>query len=218
MRLKGLPRWRSKGAKVGISDPAVNRFTGQALFSTLTNVDFDSGPFRRPGQRRRRACGKRSKPRSRRPAATSTFTDGPASFQSRGRPGRHGGPGRNGGHQVRSDRQPGHPLPEELIVYGIKGMAAYADHARILGQEDETVLRFIHEGLAATLNNEPGRQRLGGPGPEVRRDQPAGHGTAGCGQHRHLRPSRAHHGAPGRQKGQGHPRLRPRPEGPASSC
>jgi hydroxylamine reductase len=41
----------------------------------------------------------------------------------------------------------------ELLIYGVKGLAAYADHARILGQEDEAVYAFIHEAMAATLND-----------------------------------------------------------------
>jgi hydroxylamine reductase len=41
----------------------------------------------------------------------------------------------------------------ELLVYGIKGVAAYADHARILGQEDDAVYQFIYEGMAATLDD-----------------------------------------------------------------
>jgi len=40
----------------------------------------------------------------------------------------------------------------KLLIYGIKGLAAYTDHARILGQTDDAVFDFIHEGMAATLN------------------------------------------------------------------
>ena len=36
---------------------------------------------------------------------------------------------------------------QELLTYGLKGMAAYADHALILGQEDETVYSFFAETL-----------------------------------------------------------------------
>ncbi len=39
-----------------------------------------------------------------------------------------------------------------LLIYGIKGVAAYADHAYILGQKDPKVFAFIHEALAATLD------------------------------------------------------------------
>jgi hydroxylamine reductase len=45
---------------------------------------------------------------------------------------------------------------QQTLIYGLKGLAAYADHARILGQEDDAVYAFIHEGLAATLNKELG--------------------------------------------------------------
>ena len=43
----------------------------------------------------------------------------------------------------------------ELLIYGLKGVAAYADHAWILGKKDESVYAFIHEALAATLNPNP---------------------------------------------------------------
>ena len=34
-----------------------------------------------------------------------------------------------------------------MIVYGLKGTAAYADHAMILGMEDDSVYAFFHEAL-----------------------------------------------------------------------
>ena len=36
---------------------------------------------------------------------------------------------------------------QELLTYGLKGVCAYADHARLLGKEDENVYAFIHEAL-----------------------------------------------------------------------
>ncbi len=38
---------------------------------------------------------------------------------------------------------------KHTVLFGIKGVAAYADHARILGQEDDDVYHFIFKGLAA---------------------------------------------------------------------
>lgn len=38
----------------------------------------------------------------------------------------------------------------ELLTYGLKGIAAYTDHAAMLGYEDETIYRFVIKGLAAT--------------------------------------------------------------------
>ncbi|GAB1476790.1 hydroxylamine reductase [Bacillota bacterium] len=41
----------------------------------------------------------------------------------------------------------------ELIIYGLKGMAAYAEHALNLGKEDVTIYEFMYKALAATLND-----------------------------------------------------------------
>lgn len=42
---------------------------------------------------------------------------------------------------------------QELILYGLKGMAAYANHARRLGKRDESVSAFIEEALFSTMTN-----------------------------------------------------------------
>lgn len=42
---------------------------------------------------------------------------------------------------------------QELLLYGLKGMAAYAHHARRLGKSDERVSAFIEEALFATMTN-----------------------------------------------------------------
>ena len=43
--MRGLSQVAVEGRKVGISDPEVNIFTSEAMFSTLTNVDFDAERF-----------------------------------------------------------------------------------------------------------------------------------------------------------------------------
>jgi hydroxylamine reductase len=42
---------------------------------------------------------------------------------------------------------------QETLLYGVKGMAAYANHARRLGKTDEAVSEFIEEALFATMTN-----------------------------------------------------------------
>lgn len=42
---------------------------------------------------------------------------------------------------------------QETILYGLKGMAAYANHARRLGKSDESVSAFIEEALFSTMTN-----------------------------------------------------------------
>jgi len=41
----------------------------------------------------------------------------------------------------------------ELIIYGVKGMAAYAEHAQNLGQENIDIYSFIEKALLATLDD-----------------------------------------------------------------
>jgi hydroxylamine reductase len=41
----------------------------------------------------------------------------------------------------------------EMITYGLKGMAAYAEHAKNIGKEDFEVNAFIYDALATTLDD-----------------------------------------------------------------
>ncbi|WP_416198652.1 MAG: hydroxylamine reductase [Sporanaerobacter sp.] len=41
----------------------------------------------------------------------------------------------------------------ELITYGVKGMAAYLEHAANLGFEDENIYKFMRKALVATLDD-----------------------------------------------------------------
>jgi len=41
---------------------------------------------------------------------------------------------------------------KEMIKYGLKGMAAYAEHASNLGKEDMEIYKFIYEALAESLD------------------------------------------------------------------
>lgn len=50
----------------------------------------------------------------------------------------------------------------ELLTYGMKGMAAYAHHAYILGYKDEAIFKFIEKGLVATIDDSLGVEALTG--------------------------------------------------------
>lgn len=41
----------------------------------------------------------------------------------------------------------------ELVIYGLKGLAAYAEHAYNLGFEDSEIYAFVHKALDATTDN-----------------------------------------------------------------
>lgn len=42
---------------------------------------------------------------------------------------------------------------QQMITYGLKGMAAYTHHALNIGKENGEIYAFIYEALAATLND-----------------------------------------------------------------
>lgn len=42
----------------------------------------------------------------------------------------------------------------ELLIYGMKGMGAYAHHSYVFGEHDDDVNKFFYKALAATLNDE----------------------------------------------------------------
>lgn len=45
---------------------------------------------------------------------------------------------------------------QELVIYGLKGVAAYLDHALLLGFKDEEVYKFFHESLSTvSISDDP---------------------------------------------------------------
>ena len=71
-------------------------------------------------------------------------------FQAGNHPGRAGPQGEKVGIKSDTTADPDILALQWTLTFGLKGVAAYADHAQILGQEDESVYAFIHEGLAAS--------------------------------------------------------------------
>jgi hydroxylamine reductase len=153
--LMGLSQVAVEGRKVGVSDNDVNVFTVKAAFSTLTNVDFDPDRFM---DLIRQSTTLREKLKTQVDSAGGNvgWSDGPAAFQPK-----------NSlddlvkqGEQVGIKSYPGEDLDilslKHTVLYGIKGVSAYADHALILGQEDDSVYAYVHEGLAAIQRDDLG--------------------------------------------------------------
>jgi hydroxylamine reductase len=151
--VKGLSQFAVEGRKVGVSDAAVNVFTCKALFSTLTNVDFDPQRF---VELINEAVQKRDKLKDAVKAAGGNIDlgDGPATFKPESTKEAMVAQGEKVGVKADPDKNPDIQSLQDLMIYGIKGVAAYADHAAILGKEDDAVYAFLQEGMAATLNKE----------------------------------------------------------------
>ncbi|MCJ7830471.1 MAG: hydroxylamine reductase, partial [Desulfobacterales bacterium] len=149
--VKGLSLYAIEGARLGIKDSSLGRFTGEALFATLTNVDFDPQrfvPLIRESVERRQALQAKITAAG----GKTDFAEDAARFSPAATLEELVAQGEKVGVNADPSTDPNLRSLRELLIYGIKGVAAYADHARILGREDEAVYAFIFEAMAATLN------------------------------------------------------------------
>jgi hydroxylamine reductase len=149
--LKGISMYAHRARELGKIDNEIDVFTIKALFSTLTNVNFSPERFHRYI---RKAADLRAKAKELYESACKQVGQEPESLL--GPVAWEPADDMDGlirqGENVRIDNRftaEGEDVVglEELITYGLKGVAAYADHAQILGQEDDAVYAFFHETL-----------------------------------------------------------------------
>lgn len=146
--LRGLGQLSTEAKKAGVRDEKINLFTCEALFSTLTNVNFDpeaiTAYIRKTAQYQEQL-------RSRLYAITAKVNS-PFNLQlettTAGLVNQGKQHGINSDPTVNSDL---HSL-QWLLTYGLKGVAAYTYHAALLGKKDNKVFEFINQGLAAPLD------------------------------------------------------------------
>ncbi|MEJ2695915.1 MAG: hydroxylamine reductase [Candidatus Sulfobium sp.] len=154
--LKGLALTAQEGRRVGIEDRSVNVFTSEALFSTLTNVDFDPLRFESLISRSVEIREKLSEKVKSAGGAVS-FKHGSASLVPAA-----GLAGLTGQGMAVTEHVPDQTIDpdiqslQDIVLFGLKGVAAYADHALILGKEDPAVFAFMHEALAAMTRTDLG--------------------------------------------------------------
>jgi hydroxylamine reductase len=151
--LQGLSLYAVEGRKKGVTDPEVNLFTCEATFSTLTNVNFDTERFVALINRGV-ALRESLKARVAKAGGNVEFTDPAATII----PATTTEDLVKQGQTVELNRNTDENADifslKSTLLYGLKGLAAYADHAKILGREDEAVYAFIQEALAAMLRND----------------------------------------------------------------
>ena len=142
--LKGISEIVVKG-NVPVSEIGeVNHETLKSLFMTITNANFDDVAFEKQIHK---VIEIRDQLKER--AGLSELSDA-ATFQVKGAVDMLAkslsvGVLATENEDVRSLR--------ELIIYGLKGLAAYAHHALNLGKEKDELYGFVYEALAATLDN-----------------------------------------------------------------
>ncbi len=159
--VQGLSLVATAGRKVGVADNAIDRFTCEAIFSCLTNVDFDPSRFevliRKTVELRESLKAKilaaGGKIESTAPALTFTPADSLAGLEAQGA-------ALNFINTL--DANPDLQSLKQITMYGLRGLAAYTDHAAILGKEDDTVYAYIHEAMAELTRKDLGLDQLVG--------------------------------------------------------
>jgi hydroxylamine reductase len=151
--LIGMSQAAQAARKAGIRDRATDVFTCEGLFATVTNVDFD--PERFPALIQKAVAFRDAFLEKLRAAGTPAALPGEAVKLTPAKD-LAGLIAQGEAHGIRS-----YPAADadilslkHTLLYGLKGLAAYADHAQILGQEDEAVFAFLQEGLAALLDEQ----------------------------------------------------------------
>lgn len=142
--LKGISQIVVKGKLDVKSLGEANYEVLSSLFMTITNANFDDGSIEKQIMK---MIAVRDKLRNSNASAglhdAATFTV--SSRESMLEKAATVGVLSTANEDVRSLRQ--------MITYGLKGMAAYAEHAKNIGKEDLAINAFIYEALAATLDD-----------------------------------------------------------------
>jgi hydroxylamine reductase len=142
--------YANKARGLGARDKDVDLFVIQALFTTITNVDFDADRVAawvskaiamrdKAKALYEEACAKAGKTPEEK-ATTCTAPQSVAEMVAAGR------------NLSITSRQEKYGVDisglQELLVYGLKGSAAYMDHAQVLGKDDADIYADFHEQLA----------------------------------------------------------------------
>ena len=161
---KGVSMYAHRARQLGASDGEVDVFVIEALFTTVTNVNFDP---QRLAECVRKAAQVRDRARDlyeqacRRAGKEPEKLSGPAAFQPAADMDGLLAQGREAGLQPRRQSL-GDDVAglEELILYGLKGAASYADHAQILGVSDQQVYAGFHEILDSLTRHDHSAEEL----------------------------------------------------------
>ena len=148
--LCGLSLYAHEARQQDMVDAELDRFVMKAVFSTLTNVNFDPDRFvalltktvELREALKKQLAAKGGKTDFAHPAASFALAETVEGLAKQGAELQFIET-LDADENIRSLKQ--------TLLYGLKGIAAYADHAAILGQEDPAVAGFMYEALSALL-------------------------------------------------------------------
>jgi len=150
---KGISMYAHRARDLGASDEEVDAFVEDALFATLTNTNFDADRF---GELIKKSAGVKDRARRLYEQACSDAgqepeqLSGPAQCEPSGDVDDLVKQGRDVSIEERIN-QYGEDVAglQECAIYGIKGAAAYAHHARVLDETSEQVSAGFHRLINA---------------------------------------------------------------------
>ncbi|MBW2035546.1 MAG: hydroxylamine reductase, partial [Deltaproteobacteria bacterium] len=153
--LRGISIYGEKAKEVGIVDKKAGLFIAQSLFSTITNVNWKNDWFAdkikeglqiREGLKARFLAAYKEKKGEEFSGelhdSATWYSNDEAEFSEKAK---SVGILATENEDVQSLR--------ELLIIGLKGVAAYADHAAILGFEKDDIYAFLMEALASTTRD-----------------------------------------------------------------
>ncbi len=146
--LKGVAALNSELRKIGQAETKVDKVIFDGLFSTITNANFDDVAFVirikktlkvRDELKAKLLASGNSLPQHESVSWTASTTE---EFEAKAAE-----------VGVLSEKNEDVRSLKELIIYGLKGLAAYAEHAYNLDYQEEEIFAFLERALAATTQD-----------------------------------------------------------------
>ena len=141
---KGISVRNLAAMEKGKGNPDVGLFIADALFATLTNVNFDKARFTEFINKAVTMRDALPKSSGMEPDACTWTPKGDADILEKAK---SVGILSTANEDVRSLRS--------TLVFGLKGIAAYYTHAAVLGKTDAGITTFLQKGLASTIRDLP---------------------------------------------------------------
>jgi hydroxylamine reductase len=150
---KGVAWWSQQADEAGIDNPEAEKFIIDSMFITITNANFDRNKIiaqiRKGFNIQDNLARELGKTPENTPECAVWRTDSEEAMEKKSTK-----------VGVLSHKDEDIRSLKELLTYGMKGMAAYAEHAHNLGYHNEAVNAFIKKGLVATVDETLGVDEL----------------------------------------------------------
>ncbi len=150
--LKSVSFYNIKARAAGLNEEATDRFVLDSFFATLTNTNFDrqeiesliNKGFKLRDEIKEKLPAEDLDTEKNLPAVATVTPENIESLEV----------------AVHSMQDEDIRSLRELLTYGLKGLAAYAHHAYLLGYKDEGIYEFIETGLVSTTDDSLGVEAL----------------------------------------------------------